>query len=248
MAHSFTRIKIEHQNDYLVLIGIIQRNLQPEYIRFYKMKFIVYLTTRILVQTEKSFSSLFFHLPTGFCSSRTSINTKDTACGIGWLGGTRPTPEALRATGKECAWEGETTACAKQGRRREEIWTMSEMEESRSHVFIWVCDNSSHKMCPEISSGDHIMMGIPFVEEMSFRWHCCQALVTWTQCVCQQAHYNEMVIWFINFRASANIPDYTMIWVNKYVYSVETLSAQLHKEMLEKSPKNVYHIWSLIDK
>lgn len=124
-------------------------------------KFIVYLTTRTLVWTERGLFPhspvvVFFHLPTGFCSSRTSINTKDPACGIGWCGGTRPTPEVLRATGKECAWEGETTENAEQGRRQEEIWTMSKMEESRSHVSMWVCDNSSRKMCPEISSGYHV--------------------------------------------------------------------------------------------
>lgn len=137
----------------------------------HKIKFIVYLTTRVfapdwmssfcsLLQLLSSFFfSFFFHLPTGFCSSRAPINTRDAACGIGWGGGTEPVPEALRATGKECAREGETAACSEQGGRQEEIRTMSEMEGSRSHIFKWVCDDSSRKMSPDISRCCRVMTG-----------------------------------------------------------------------------------------
>lgn len=93
----------------------------------------------------------FFHSPTGFRSSRASIGARDAPCGIGWGGGAGPAPRASRATGEECAGEGEGAACAAQGRRQEEIRAVSEVDESPPLVFKWVFDDSSRKMSLDIS-------------------------------------------------------------------------------------------------
>lgn len=137
---------------------------------------------------------VFFHLPTGFWSSRTSTNTKDPACGIGWCRGTRPTPEVWRATGKECAREGKAAACAEQGPRQEEIRTMSEVEESGSRVPVWVCDNSSLNILRLLRT---VRDGGP--SSWGFRWQRCQALATCPAAVPALAHYKETVMWYFSF-------------------------------------------------
>lgn len=114
-------------------------------------RFIVYFTACVSVQINTgsffwiySFSFFFFFNPyTGFCHSRrTSDHSKNPTCGSRSSGGARPNPEVLRASEKECAWEGETTARAEQVGQREEIGTIFKVEEPRSHAASWVSDNS----------------------------------------------------------------------------------------------------------
>lgn len=68
---SFTRSTREHQNDFFCfsLISITQRNLQPKYIRFYRLN-LLYISSLRLWCELKAVSSphspvfVFFHLPT----------------------------------------------------------------------------------------------------------------------------------------------------------------------------------------
>lgn len=131
-----------------------------------------------------------FFPSTGFCRSRRTSNTKGPTCGIGWCRGTRPTPEVLRASGKECAWEGETTACAKQARRQKEIRTIFEMEEPRSCITIWVCDNSTQyirglwNICNATRSVCLWELYAPIDEILRRKWCWSRALFS----TCQQSH------------------------------------------------------------
>lgn len=93
--------------------GFIRYHLE----KFITQELLLWLNEIYSIFSHFNLTEVFFHLPTGFYSSRSTINKGDPACGIGWWRGARPNPEALRATERECAWEREETVCAGRGGR-----------------------------------------------------------------------------------------------------------------------------------
>lgn len=55
-------------------------------------------------------------------------------------------------------------------------------------------------------------------------------------------HYNKMALWFINFRESANVSKYTMIWVNKYTQCGNPFCPITDRKLGKQSPKDLSHM------
>lgn len=109
-----------------VLISIDWRNSLPDYKAIYNQILLILLQIESGLFTHSSASGFQTYQPDSAVQQLSVKKKKDSACGIGWRRGTRPTPKVLRETGKECAWE--TTAHAVRGRLWEDIWSKSTME------------------------------------------------------------------------------------------------------------------------
>lgn len=190
----------------------------------------------------------FFLFLTGFHSQRrASVDSEDGTYGTGWCGGTRPNPKVLRAWGKECAREGETTARAEQARRQQEIRTIFKMEEPRPGVSLRVCNNSAPRRLWNVGVTPRLRRVCGRARSQRDSRHVeghlyMQSVISSSQQTraVMNLHYGEHTLW--EFSKRAHFFYYVMAWANGGLHRM-TPSYLLQIAWGEKNLSRSYHTW-----